>query len=63
MPNTLLHKALLGLGGCALVFFILLGVLAALPPAVRAAVPHEVLGGAVLVLGAMTTRRFTRGPR
>ncbi|MFJ1568445.1 hypothetical protein ACIOG8_30260 [Streptomyces erythrochromogenes] len=37
-------------GRCALAFLLVLGLVALLPPAVRAAVPDGVIGGAVAVL-------------
>ncbi|MEV7522237.1 hypothetical protein [Streptomyces sp. NPDC091371] len=63
MPNTLLNKALVGLLGCAVAFFIILGVLAALPSAIRDALPDGVLGGAVITLGLAGARRLTRRSR
>ncbi|MEU9037787.1 hypothetical protein AB0D45_23180 [Streptomyces sp. NPDC048352] len=50
-------------GRCVLAFLLVLGVVALLPRAVREAVPDAVVGGAVLVLGAVGVRRASRGPR
>ncbi|MCY0929736.1 hypothetical protein OTB20_26800 [Streptomyces sp. H27-H1] len=50
-------------GVCALAFLLVLGVVAALPRTVRDSVPAPVIGGAVLVLGALGARRLVRGPR
>ncbi|MET9606090.1 hypothetical protein ABZZ17_13610 [Streptomyces sp. NPDC006512] len=47
----------------ALAFLLVLGVVAVLPRAVQDAVPHGVIGGAVLVLGAVGARRVARRPR
>ncbi|MFE1412908.1 hypothetical protein ACIGFK_28965 [Streptomyces sp. NPDC085524] len=63
MPNTLLNKALIWLAGCAVSFFIILGVLAALPSSVRHALPNGVLGGAVITLGLAGAHRLTRRSR
>lgn len=57
--DTLLRAA----GRCALAFLLVLGVVALLPRGVREAVPDAVVGGAVLVLGAMGVRRASRRPR
>ncbi|WP_330330644.1 hypothetical protein OHS33_13480 [Streptomyces sp. NBC_00536] len=48
-----------GLGACAVAFFLVLGVVAMLPPGV----PHTVVGGAVMLLGAVAARRIARRPR
>lgn len=50
-------------GWCALAFLLVLGVVAALPRAVRDAVPDAVIGGTVLVLGVLGARRVAKGPR
>lgn len=50
-------------GGFALAFLLVLGVVSVLPRAVRDAVPHAVIGGAVLALGAVGARRISRRPR
>ncbi len=50
-------------GRCALAFLLVLGVVALLPRAVQDAVPDTVIGGAVLVLGALGARRVARRPR
>ncbi|MEU9030585.1 hypothetical protein AB0D46_24275 [Streptomyces sp. NPDC048383] len=50
-------------GGFALAFLLVLGVVAVLPRTVRDAVPHAVIGGAVLLLGAVGARRMSRRPR
>ncbi|MEW1635771.1 hypothetical protein AB0469_17035 [Streptomyces sp. NPDC093801] len=50
-------------GRCALAFLLVLGVVALLPRALREAVPHAVVGGAVLALGATGVRRGSRRPR
>ncbi|MFF4322098.1 hypothetical protein [Streptomyces sp. NPDC001568] len=50
-------------GGFALAFLLVLGVVAVLPRAVQDAVPHAVIGGSVLVLGAVGAQRFSRRPR
>lgn len=63
VPNNLLNKALVAITACALAFFIILGVMAVLPRALQDALPDSVLGGAVVVLGVATARRFTRRPR
>lgn len=48
-------------GGCGLAFLLVLGVVAVLPRGVRDAVPDPVIGGAVLVLGALGARRVVKG--
>ncbi|MET9696068.1 hypothetical protein ABZY31_03975 [Streptomyces sp. NPDC006529] len=48
-----------GLGVCAVAFFLVLGVVAMLPPGV----PHGVVGGAVLLGGALGARRVVRRSR
>ncbi|MEU4731638.1 hypothetical protein [Streptomyces sp. NPDC023588] len=63
MPTHLLSRAFTALGGCAVAFFIVLGLMAALPPAVRDAVPDGVLGGIVITLGLTAARRLTRRSR
>ncbi|MER5807935.1 hypothetical protein ABT143_07025 [Streptomyces sp. NPDC002033] len=50
-------------GPCALAFLLVLGVVALLPRGVREALPDAVIGGAVLLLGAVGVRRGSRGPR
>ncbi|MFG2618218.1 hypothetical protein ACGFXC_11385 [Streptomyces sp. NPDC048507] len=50
-------------GPCALAFLLVLGVVALLPRGVREALPDAVVGGAVLLLGALGVRRGSRGPR
>ncbi|MFF5705457.1 hypothetical protein ACFY7H_23595 [Streptomyces sp. NPDC012794] len=44
-------------GRCALAFLLVLGVVALLPRTVREAVPDAVVGGTVLLLGAVGVRR------
>ncbi|MFG2993190.1 hypothetical protein ACGFZK_28485 [Streptomyces sp. NPDC048257] len=63
MRTSLLHRALVGVAACAVAFFIILGVMAVLPRAIQDTVPPGVLGGAVVVLGVTTARRFTRRAR
>lgn len=63
VPHTLLNKALFALLGCAVAFLIILGLLTALPHAVRDALPDGVLGGAVITLGLAAAHRFTGRPR
>ncbi|MEU6314605.1 hypothetical protein [Streptomyces sp. NPDC047014] len=63
MPNTLLKKALMGLTACAVAFFVVLGIVAVLPPALQEALPDNVLGGAAVLLGVAAARRFTRRAR
>lgn len=58
-----LDRLLRAVGGCALAFLLVLGVVALLPPAVQDAVPDTVIGGAVLVLGGLGARRAVRPPR
>jgi hypothetical protein len=48
---------------CALAFLLVLGVVALLPRTVQDAVPDGVIGGAVLVLGAVGARRAVKPPR
>ncbi|MEV4192861.1 hypothetical protein [Streptomyces toxytricini] len=50
-------------GRCALAFLLVLGVVALLPRTVQDAVPDGVIGGAVLVLGAVGARRAVKPPR
>ncbi|MFJ2820886.1 hypothetical protein ACIO7M_07220 [Streptomyces toxytricini] len=50
-------------GRCALAFLLVLGVVALLPRTVQDAVPEGVIGGAVLVLGAVGARRAVKPPR
>lgn len=50
-------------GPCALAFLLVLGVVALLPRGVREALPDAVVGGAVILLGAVGVRRGSRGPR
>lgn len=50
-------------GGCGLAFLLVLGVVAVLPRGVRDAVPNAVIGGAVLVLGALGARRAVKASR
>ncbi|MGW7435852.1 hypothetical protein [Streptomyces sp. NPDC054849] len=63
MPHTLLTRILVAVGGCAVAFFIILGVMSVLPRAVQDTVPPGVLGGAVVVLGVAAARRFARRAR
>ncbi|MFD8893558.1 hypothetical protein [Streptomyces sp. NPDC059566] len=63
MRTSLLRRALAGLTACAVAFFIILGVMAVLPRAVQDTLPPGVLGGAVVVLGVVAARRFTRRAR
>ncbi|GLW00238.1 hypothetical protein Slala05_38690 [Streptomyces lavendulae subsp. lavendulae] len=50
-------------GRCGLAFLLVLGTVALLPRAVREAVPDALVGGAVLLLGAVGVRRASRRPR
>lgn len=50
-------------GRCVLAFLLVLGVVALLPRAVKDAVPDGVIGGAVLLLGALGARRVVKPPR
>lgn len=50
-------------GGCGLAFLLVLGVVAVLPRGARDAVPNVVIGGAVLVLGALGARRAAKASR
>ncbi|MEV7446803.1 hypothetical protein AB0O22_37625 [Streptomyces sp. NPDC091204] len=61
--NTLITRLVVALGGCAVAFFVILGVMAVLPRAVQDSLPPGVLGGAVVVLGVAAARRFTRRAR
>ncbi|MFJ7156593.1 hypothetical protein ACIQUQ_16785 [Streptomyces sp. NPDC101118] len=56
-------RLLLGVGGCAVAFLLVLGLISLLPPTVQDAVPDSVLGGAVLVLGLAGALRAARRPR
>ncbi|MEU8434187.1 hypothetical protein AB0F18_14945 [Streptomyces sp. NPDC029216] len=58
-----MDRLLRAAGQCALAFLLVLGVVALLPHALREAVPHAVVGGAVLALGAVGVRRASRRPR
>ncbi|MET8752368.1 hypothetical protein ABZW32_20050 [Streptomyces sp. NPDC004667] len=58
-----MDRLLRAAGRCALAFLLVLGIVALLPRAVREAVPDGVVGGAVLLLGAVGVRRASRGPR
>ncbi|MEU9373181.1 hypothetical protein AB0D94_05340 [Streptomyces sp. NPDC048255] len=58
-----MDRLLRAAGWCALAFLLVLGVVALLPRAVQDAVPDAVIGGAVLVLGALGARRVARRPR
>ncbi|MGW1762952.1 hypothetical protein ACWCQL_02485 [Streptomyces sp. NPDC002073] len=58
-----MYRLLLGAGGCALAFFLVLGVVAMLPRSVQDAVPDTVIGGAVLVLGLAGAAGLARRPR
>ncbi|MFD4136168.1 hypothetical protein [Streptomyces goshikiensis] len=56
-----MDRLLRAAGWCGLAF--LLGVVAALPRTVRDGLPDTVIGGAVIVLGALGARRVARRPR
>ncbi|MER7465450.1 hypothetical protein [Streptomyces sp. NPDC097981] len=58
-----LDGLLRAVGRCVLAFLLVLGVVAVLPRAVQDAVPDGVIGGAVLVLGALGARRAVKPPR
>ncbi|MCJ1677134.1 hypothetical protein MTF65_07200 [Streptomyces sp. APSN-46.1] len=58
-----MDRLLRAAGRCALAFLLVLGVVALLPRAVRDAVPRDVIGGAVLVLGALGARRVVKRSR
>ncbi|MER7759525.1 hypothetical protein [Streptomyces sp. NPDC097619] len=58
-----MYRLLLGAGGCAVAFFLVLGVVAMLPPAVQEAVPDTVIGGAVMVLGLLGAARLAKRAR
>ncbi|MCX4526045.1 MULTISPECIES: hypothetical protein [unclassified Streptomyces] len=58
-----MDRLLRAAGRCGLAFLLVLGIVALLPGAVRDAVPDAVIGGAVLVLGALGARRVARRPR
>ncbi|MFF3017498.1 hypothetical protein [Streptomyces sp. NPDC057939] len=58
-----MDRLLRAAGGFALAFLLVLGIVAVLPRAVQHAVPHAVIGGAVLVLGAVGARRASGRPR
>ncbi|MEU2395374.1 hypothetical protein ACSHWO_21520 [Streptomyces sp. HUAS TT3] len=59
-----MDRLLRAAGRCALAFLLVLGVVALLPRAVQEAVPDAVIGGAVLVLGALAAaRRVPKRPR
>ncbi|MEU5805770.1 hypothetical protein [Streptomyces sp. NPDC047718] len=59
-----MERLLRAAGRCALAFLLVLGVVALLPRAVQEAVPDAVIGGAVLVLGALAAaRRVPKRPR
>ncbi|MGW7316737.1 hypothetical protein [Streptomyces sp. NPDC054854] len=58
-----MDRLLRAAGGFALAFLLVLGTVAVLPRAVRDAVPHAVIGGAVLALGTVGAQRFSRRPR
>ncbi|MCX4693144.1 hypothetical protein [Streptomyces sp. NBC_01408] len=58
-----MDRLLRAAGWCALAFLLVLGVVALLPRTVQDAVPDAVIGGAVLVLGALGARRVARRPR
>ncbi|MDJ0379639.1 hypothetical protein [Streptomyces sp. G-G2] len=51
--------SLRAVGACAVAFLLVLGVVAVLPPGV----PPGVVGGAVLLLGAVGARRLARRSR
>ncbi|WP_405492476.1 hypothetical protein [Streptomyces sp. NBC_00096] len=57
-----MDRLLRAAGGCGLAFLLVLGVVAVLPSGVRDALPDAVIGGAVLVLGALGARRVVKGP-
>ncbi|MGW0362455.1 hypothetical protein [Streptomyces sp. NPDC002990] len=52
-----MDRLLRAAGTCAVAFLLVLGVVALLPRAVQDAVPDAVIGGAVLVLGAVGAHR------
>ncbi|WP_328298862.1 hypothetical protein OG389_14305 [Streptomyces sp. NBC_00435] len=56
-----MDRLLRAVGGCGLAFLLVLGVVAVLPRGVRDALPDAVIGGAVLVLGALGARRVVKG--
>ncbi|MFD7627853.1 hypothetical protein ACFV7Q_17765 [Streptomyces sp. NPDC059851] len=59
-----MDRLLRAAGRCALAFLLVLGVVALLPNAVQEAVPDAVIGGVVLVLGALAAaRRVPKRPR
>ncbi|MEU9419739.1 hypothetical protein [Streptomyces sp. NPDC048272] len=58
-----MDRLLRAVGGCVLAFLLVLGCVALLPRAVQAAVPDSVIGGIVMVCGALGARRMARRPR
>ncbi|MFH8639590.1 hypothetical protein [Streptomyces goshikiensis] len=58
-----MDRLLRAAGWCGLAFLLVLGLLAALPRAVRDELPEAVIGGVVIVLGALGARRVARRPR
>jgi hypothetical protein len=58
-----LYRLLLGAGGCAVAFLLVLGVMALLPRSVQESLPDAVVGGAVLLLGLVGTARLARRSR
>ncbi|MBT1186831.1 hypothetical protein HET69_23245 [Streptomyces sp. CJ_13] len=58
-----MDRLLRAAGRCGLAFLLVLGVVAALPRTVRDELPDAVIGGAVIVLGALGARRVARRPR
>ncbi|WP_030209307.1 hypothetical protein [Streptomyces sp. NRRL S-87] len=63
MSHGLFSRLLLGAGGCAVAFLLVLGVMSLLPTSVQEAVPDSVLGGTVMVLGALGALRASRRAR
>ncbi|MEV7420475.1 hypothetical protein [Streptomyces sp. NPDC089919] len=63
MSHGLFTRLLLGAGGGAVAFLLVLGALSLLPSPVREAVPDPLLGGAVLVLAAVGAVRGARRAR
>ncbi|MFI5639919.1 hypothetical protein ACIA8H_21215 [Streptomyces goshikiensis] len=58
-----MDRLLRAAGWCGLAFLLVLGLLAALPRTVRDELPDAVIGGTVIVLGALGARRVARRPR
>ncbi|MFJ3924889.1 hypothetical protein [Streptomyces sp. NPDC090022] len=58
-----MDRLLLGAGGAAVSFLLVLGGVALLPDALRDSVPNSVIGGVVLVLGVVGALRLGRRAR